>query len=226
MHKFLRGMLIAAVVFAMTGCSMGKISIGNLSPTAKSRFEIFGSTYDESFQAAHRAILESDLEIFSSDKRSGTIKAGLNSREDSIQGDTRSFTTNFADMKFVLRKSEAGNLLFEIESKSSMSGQKYVDRFMEKYSEYVKFVEVGHESSPFLEKKVEQNKTGLSETIITEARTADPISTVKIREFSKEEVIDIQNLLTKLGYDPGPADGTINSRTRAAIEKFKVDLNP
>ena len=143
-----------------------------------------------------------------------------------MQGDLRDFATVSAELKFFLKTTEAGNLVFTIDSKSSMGGQKYIDNFMEKYSRYVSFTEVGHENSTFAAKKTGTDNSLISQSIVSEARTVDPTAPVKKHEFSKDEIVEIQALLKKLGYDPGPADGAINSKTRAAIEKFKIDLNP
>ena len=226
MCRLVRGMMIAAVVLALTGCSMGKLSMGSLSPSDHNEYQIFGSNFDKSFQLAYQAIQESNLEIYDSNKDTGKIAARINIRTDSMQGDLRDFATVSAELKFSLRKTEAGNLLFAIDSKSNMGGQKYIDKFMEKYSRYVSFTEIGHDNPMFTEKKIETDNATMSENIVSEARTVDPTSPVKRHEFSQDDIIEIQNLLNKLGYDPGPADGAINSKTRAAIEKFKVDLNP
>ncbi|MBE9558695.1 MAG: peptidoglycan-binding protein [Proteobacteria bacterium] len=39
------------------------------------------------------------------------------------------------------------------------------------------------------------------------------------------KIIDIQNMLNELGYDPGPADGIMGPRTTAAIQDFEVAAN-
>lgn len=36
--------------------------------------------------------------------------------------------------------------------------------------------------------------------------------------------LDVQNALTALGYDPGPADGLYGARTRSAIEAYETDV--
>jgi peptidoglycan hydrolase-like protein with peptidoglycan-binding domain len=38
-----------------------------------------------------------------------------------------------------------------------------------------------------------------------------------------KEVADIQRDLTRLGYDPGPADGVLGPKTKAAMAKFESD---
>jgi peptidoglycan hydrolase-like protein with peptidoglycan-binding domain len=38
-------------------------------------------------------------------------------------------------------------------------------------------------------------------------------------------VREIQQLLTDLGYTPGPVDGLYGKKTRAAIQAFQVDKN-
>jgi peptidoglycan hydrolase-like protein with peptidoglycan-binding domain len=41
----------------------------------------------------------------------------------------------------------------------------------------------------------------------------------------QEMVREIQQLLTDLGYTPGPVDGLYGKKTRAAIQAFQVDKN-
>lgn len=36
------------------------------------------------------------------------------------------------------------------------------------------------------------------------------------------KIADIQKMLTKLGYDPGPADGIMGQHTKAAIQRFQA----
>jgi peptidoglycan hydrolase-like protein with peptidoglycan-binding domain len=43
------------------------------------------------------------------------------------------------------------------------------------------------------------------------------------RALNKTEVMDLQWNLAVHGYDPGPADGVIGPRTRAAIEQYQID---
>lgn len=43
--------------------------------------------------------------------------------------------------------------------------------------------------------------------------------------YDKAEVLNIQSLLTELGYNPGPADGQMGSRTKNAIVAFQTSQN-
>ncbi|ESQ79014.1 peptidoglycan-binding protein [Asticcacaulis sp. YBE204] len=40
-----------------------------------------------------------------------------------------------------------------------------------------------------------------------------------------DTILNIQKLLTRLGYDPGAADGVLSAKTELAIAQFKVDGN-
>jgi S1-C subfamily serine protease len=44
------------------------------------------------------------------------------------------------------------------------------------------------------------------------------------RGASRSDVIDVQAALAALGYDPGPADGILGSKTRAAIRAYQAAL--
>jgi len=39
--------------------------------------------------------------------------------------------------------------------------------------------------------------------------------------LSREEKLALQNALAARGYDPGPADGVVGSRTRAALRAWQ-----
>ncbi|NOX41950.1 MAG: hypothetical protein GXP05_16065 [Alphaproteobacteria bacterium] len=40
---------------------------------------------------------------------------------------------------------------------------------------------------------------------------------------NSDTIYAIQNALTELGYDPGPIDGKMGKKTRAAITQFQVN---
>jgi peptidoglycan hydrolase-like protein with peptidoglycan-binding domain len=50
-------------------------------------------------------------------------------------------------------------------------------------------------------------------------------SAIRPKGYS-ESVATIQRDLTRLGYDPGPIDGLMGPRTRAAIARFENDQGP
>ncbi len=41
---------------------------------------------------------------------------------------------------------------------------------------------------------------------------------------TEDQILEIQRILTVLGYDAGPADGVVGPRTKQAIQKFETDL--
>jgi peptidoglycan hydrolase-like protein with peptidoglycan-binding domain len=43
-------------------------------------------------------------------------------------------------------------------------------------------------------------------------------------KLSREEIREIQEMLTELGYDPGIADGLMGSRTRSAIRSYQAEV--
>lgn len=45
------------------------------------------------------------------------------------------------------------------------------------------------------------------------------------RQLGRSERIELQELLTKAGFDPGPADGIIGANTRKAIRALQLQLN-
>ena len=45
------------------------------------------------------------------------------------------------------------------------------------------------------------------------------------RALSRDEIIDMQQRLNKLGLDAGPADGVVGLQTRSAIRKFQQQQN-
>jgi peptidoglycan hydrolase-like protein with peptidoglycan-binding domain len=65
------------------------------------------------------------------------------------------------------------------------------------------------------------DESGESQQIISEIKTGDPVIRTKRLSLSKQEIIEVQIVLQKLGYYTGSADGTMNSETMNAIEKFK-----
>ena len=227
MYNFFRGMTIAAIAFTLTGCAGGELSLGGLAPSVKREYVITGSSFDESFQMAHRVIEESDLDIYSSNKDIGKIDAGID-RSTNTTGDSRSFTTNFVEFKYKQKETEQGKIIFDVESKSNRGGNQYIDQFVEEYSKYVKFSEITDEggSQEFRTRmpKIESlDESGESEQVITEIRTGDPVIRSKKPVLSRQEMIEVQIVLQKLGYYTGSADGTMNSETMDAIEKFKTE---
>jgi peptidoglycan hydrolase-like protein with peptidoglycan-binding domain len=42
-------------------------------------------------------------------------------------------------------------------------------------------------------------------------------------KLSKEAVVQLQEKLIELGYNPGPVDGIFGKRTAAALKKFQQD---
>lgn len=227
MYNFFRGMTIVAIVFALTGCSAGEFSMGGLAPPVKRDYVITGSSFDESFEKAHLSLKETDLRIFNSDKDAGQIDAGINRSANLIQGDSRTFTTDSAEFKYVLKEKESGGLVFTLESKSSAGGQKYIDQFIDNYRKYIKFAEIGSEEpgpGQKMQSQVERfDNTVNDEQIISDLRTIDPVIRTKRPLLSRQEIIEVQIVLQKLGYYTGSADGTMNSETMDAIEKFKTE---
>ncbi|MEM1401387.1 MAG: peptidoglycan-binding domain-containing protein, partial [Pseudomonadota bacterium] len=56
-------------------------------------------------------------------------------------------------------------------------------------------------------------------------RLPEPEITIDIVSMTDAERInEIQSTLADLGYDPGPVDGLMGSRTRSAIESFESDI--
>jgi len=59
---------------------------------------------------------------------------------------------------------------------------------------------------------------------------AQPVAPDLTRELTRAELREVQTLLKSAGYDPGPADGLMGRKTRAAIASFgeahDLDLTP
>ncbi|MDC7684623.1 peptidoglycan-binding domain-containing protein [Asticcacaulis sp. BYS171W] len=55
------------------------------------------------------------------------------------------------------------------------------------------------------------------------AKTPVAVKSETRPETRPDTILNIQKLLTRLGYAPGPADGVLNARTELAIAQFKVD---
>jgi hypothetical protein len=142
MFKFFTVMTIFAIVFALSGCQRGGLTLGVLNFPVNADYEIVGSDFDEAFQTAYRSLEECNLEIYNSDKDEGKIYARVNRSADSAADNSRAFTTNATDFKFQLKQIESGNLSFNIKSKSSGGGQKYIDQFINKYAEYVELTDI------------------------------------------------------------------------------------
>lgn len=53
------------------------------------------------------------------------------------------------------------------------------------------------------------------------ARSNNPVRILITRRTGRERIKDVQNLLQQLGYDPGPVDGYMGSRTGSAIRAFQ-----
>jgi hypothetical protein len=236
MCNFFRRAAIAAVVLALTGCHGGGVTVGGLAFPVKSSYEIVGSSYAESFQLASRAMAESDFEIYRSNREAGEIDARTGSGAD-LMGDNRAFRMKFTEVKFDLRETESGRIVFDIEAKSSSDSQASIDRFLATYGKYVRFTETADGRPEAAAGKraadeVRPKAPGISvksesEPIISEIRTQyselPSMTAAEKPEFSRQEIVQIQTLLKKLGYDPGAVDGEMNSRTREAIERFKAE---
>lgn len=55
--------------------------------------------------------------------------------------------------------------------------------------------------------------------------TGQPVATSKKQPSENEEVKSIQIALNNLGYNPGPADGIMGSKTREAIKLYQQDYD-
>jgi hypothetical protein len=216
-NKFI---LIVLVVFsfALTGCNAVGLIVGGMSPPVIKEYEINGSSFDKAFQMAYRAIEESKLEIYNSNKDVGKIDAGINMGKDDRERDSRVTKINFTTFNFFLREDSPGKMIFSIEAKSSMGGQKYIDLFTQNYGKYVKFAEVSKGSTLGSHDKIEEAR--MDNTVPSEE------SNTKEAILSKEEIVQVQIMLKKLGYDPGPPDGIMGGKTLTAIEKFKAENKP
>jgi len=60
-----------------------------------------------------------------------------------------------------------------------------------------------------------------AQPVVTEKK--QPVVTEKIQIRGNDEVKSIQKVLSNLGYDPGPADGIMGSKTREAIKLYQQD---
>ena len=56
----------------------------------------------------------------------------------------------------------------------------------------------------------------------TEEAFSPPAATTASRALKRDEVRALQALLAKRGYNPGPIDGKLGSKTRAAIAKWSA----
>lgn len=78
-----------------------------------------------------------------------------------------------------------------------------------------------------LEREPQQDVASLppAETKSDPASPAQPRKKDHRNSVISAEVVNIQELLNGLGYDPGPADGIMGPRTKTAIRQFQVDAN-
>ncbi len=53
------------------------------------------------------------------------------------------------------------------------------------------------------------------------AKSSEPLRILITQRQGPEQVRDVQRLLAKLGYDPGPADGYLGQQTRTALKAFE-----
>lgn len=61
-------------------------------------------------------------------------------------------------------------------------------------------------------------------TVFNESgKSASGALTITVEDLSRDEIVEIQELLARLGYDVGTADGLPGPNTRAAIEAFQND---
>jgi hypothetical protein len=229
MRHFLKGISIALAVFASAGCQVGHFSMGSLSHPVQERYEISGASFDEAFRAAYRAAEEADLDIYSSSRETGQLHAGIDRTTNTIQGDSRSFVTTFAEFNFSLDKTESGTLVFTVESLSGGADQAYIAEFLDRYGKKIEFRAIAQKSSSgeAAEDRKVLKDAGEPGThtgqVISEIRTGSPILPEEKYEFSTREIIRIQTVLKRLGYDPGPVNGEMTSNTLDAIKKFKEE---
>lgn len=224
MMSFLKGIIFCAIVAALTGCAGSGVSLSSsLAPPIKQEYEIFNSSYDKAFEMAHQAMAETELEIYNVDKRAGKIEARADRTAEPVGGDSKTFVMKYTEFKFNIREVYPQRILFSVECKSSSGDQNYINNFIEKYSTLVDLSELSGEAP---ESYIADEKPILSssrdERMISDIRSTYMYEQ-ESPEFTKQEIIHIQTVLYRLGYDPGPADGTMNKKTRAAIERFKIE---
>lgn len=65
----------------------------------------------------------------------------------------------------------------------------------------------------------------VSNGVAAPAATPTPAAPVDDRDLTRDELREVQQRLTELGFDPGPADGLMGARTAAAIEQFQRAQN-
>ena len=69
---------------------------------------------------------------------------------------------------------------------------------------------------------VVERPDGLPEQAISQQ--ADPRAMISSTNPTQPSVRHVQALLSELGFDPGPIDGVLGSRTRAAVRAFEIDF--
>ena len=69
---------------------------------------------------------------------------------------------------------------------------------------------------------VVERPDGLPEQAISQQ--ADPRAMISSTNPAQPSVRHVQALLSELGFDPGPIDGVLGSRTRAAVRAFEIDF--
>ena len=70
---------------------------------------------------------------------------------------------------------------------------------------------------------VEEKKLELETEGQIKPTSEQPVVTEKIQIRENDEVKSIQSVLNNLGYDAGPADGIMGSKTREAIKLYQQD---
>ena len=74
-----------------------------------------------------------------------------------------------------------------------------------------------------IEIRPEQTSTFRLTAFNESGKSASGALTIMVEDLSRDEIVEIQELLGRLGYDVGTADGLPGPRTRAAIEAFQND---
>jgi hypothetical protein len=103
------------------------------------------------------------------------------------------------------------------EIKSNLATRIYLEKEAEKVRVQVKHVAT---DAPY----VEQASNAPSTTSRPERKAFNPDQ--RVPETTEELIYKTQYFLTKLGYDPGPADGAMGSKTRRAVGAYLKDKGP
>lgn len=227
MKQLLISVLALVFTYLVTGCETAKYVKSELTGTAKPEGGIQGSvpaskTYSASAQAVRRAtlkVLDDQGYVYEENSSTGTIKT-----EPKLLTDTSKFMlmgATYAAKLFIKLEGATVTHRAKFDKKSNLTMGEQNIEFPEKEAELRK------EFFAALDGKLSTSGSSLASPVPSAARepTTGPGSATAEPAKQKMTAKHIQQRLSELGYQPGPADGKMGKSTVEALKKFQEDNN-